>query len=79
MYWDWTIDSEDWKYKNARYVPEVLNQLAYLESVHTSRPHVILMHDLPATVHALPSLIQKLKAQGYSFDVLTDQMIPVHE
>ncbi|KXZ20786.1 polysaccharide deacetylase [Bacillus nakamurai] len=79
VYWDWTIDSEDWKYKNAQYVPEVLNQLAYLESSHTSRPLVILMHDLPATVHALPSLIQQLKAKGYSFDVLTDQMIPVHE
>jgi peptidoglycan/xylan/chitin deacetylase (PgdA/CDA1 family) len=79
VYWDWTIDSMDWKYRGPKFVPEVINQLEYMENSHSSRPHVILMHDLPSTVQSLPVLIKQLKDKGYSFDVLKDTMIPVHE
>ncbi|MCY8522597.1 polysaccharide deacetylase, partial [Bacillus atrophaeus] len=54
-------------------------QLENMENSHSSRPHVILMHDLPSTVQSLPVLIKQLKDKGYSFDVLKDTMIPVHE
>ncbi|MEI1420701.1 polysaccharide deacetylase [Bacillus cabrialesii] len=79
VYWDWTIDSMDWKYRNSKYVTAVLQQLENMEHSHSSRPYVILMHDLPATVNALPALINKLKEKGYSFGVLEDTMVPVHE
>lgn len=79
MYWDWTIDSMDWKYRNSQYVTAVLQQLENMEHSSSSRPNVILMHDLPATVNALPVLINKLKEKGYSFGVLEDTMVPVHE
>ncbi|MEC1667485.1 polysaccharide deacetylase family protein [Bacillus mojavensis] len=79
VYWDWTIDSMDWKYRNSTYVAEVLQQLDNMEHSHSNRPYVILMHDLPATVNALPVLIHKLKEKGYSFGVLKDTMVPIHE
>lgn len=79
VYWDWTIDSMDWKYRNSQYVTAVLQQLENMEHSSSSRPNVILMHDLPATVNALPVLINKLKEKGYSFGVLEDTMVPVHE
>ena len=79
VYWDWTIDSMDWKYRTSKYVTAVLEQLENMEQSSSGRPNVILMHDLPATVNALPVLINKLKEKGYSFGVLEDTMVPVHE
>ncbi|MED3628115.1 polysaccharide deacetylase [Bacillus subtilis] len=79
VYWDWTIDSMDWKYRNSKYVTAVLEQLENMEQSSSGRPNVILMHDLPATVNALPVLINKLKEKGYSFGVLEDTMVPVHK
>ncbi|MCI3987539.1 polysaccharide deacetylase, partial [Bacillus vallismortis] len=70
VYWDWTIDSMDWKYRNSKSVTAVLQQLENMEHSHSSRPYVILMHDLPASVNALPALFHKLKEKGYSFGVL---------
>lgn len=77
IYWDWTIDSLDWRYKNSQYVPEVLNQLQMFEENKPWEPKVILMHDQPSTTNYLDSLIIQLKARGYTFAVINETMPPV--
>ena len=77
IYWDWTIDSLDWRYKNSQYVPEVLNQLQTFESRYPQETKVILLHDQQATTQHLNSLITQLKARGYTFGVLNESMKPV--
>lgn len=79
VYWDWTIDSLDWKYKSSKYVPEVLNQLQVLETKYPKEPKIILMHDQPATAKYLSSLITQLKAKGYTFEVLDETMKPLQQ
>ncbi len=79
IYWDWTIDSLDWKYKSSKYVPEVLNQLQVLETKHPKEPKIILMHDQPATAKYLNSLLTQLKAKGYTFEVLDETMKPLQQ
>ncbi|KAA6453496.1 polysaccharide deacetylase family protein [Bacillus swezeyi] len=78
-YWDWNIDSLDWKYRSQKFVPEVMNQLNTIEKRQSKQPIVILMHDIPSTVQSLPLLITNLKNMGYSFETLDESMIPVHE
>ena len=55
------VDSQDWKTKNAAAVHrDVLNQLAEMGK------GIILFHDIqPATAHALPGLLEALRAKGY--------------
>lgn len=77
IYWDWTIDSLDWRYKNSQYVQEVLNQLQMFEKNKPWEPKVILMHDQPSTTNYLDSLITELKARGYTFAVINETMPPV--
>ncbi|MEK4021267.1 polysaccharide deacetylase family protein [Bacillus sp. FSL K6-3176] len=77
IYWDWTIDSLDWRYKNSQYVQEVLNQLQMFEKNKPWEPKVILMHDQPSTTNYLDSLITQLKASGYTFAVINETMPPV--
>ncbi|MDM5297359.1 polysaccharide deacetylase family protein [Bacillus pumilus] len=79
IYWDWTIDSLDWKYKSSKYVPEVLNQLQVLETKYPKEPKIILLHDQPATATYLNSLITQLKAKGYTFEVLDKTMKPFQQ
>ncbi|MFS0655029.1 polysaccharide deacetylase family protein [Bacillus sp. 179-C3.3 HS] len=79
IYWDWTIDSLDWKYKNSKYVPEVLNQLQVLETKYPKEPKIILLHDQPATATYLNRLITQLKAKGYHFAVLDETMKPLQQ
>ena len=62
--WDWTIDSNDWRYQKnpARIVAEVKKQL--------KRPvEVILIHDKKGTIEALPQIIKTIKDAGYEFGV----------
>lgn len=77
IYWDWTIDSLDWRYKNSQYVQEVLNQLQMFEKNKPWEPKVILMHDQPSTTNYLDNLITQLKARGYTFAVINETMPPV--
>lgn len=77
IYWDWTIDSLDWRYKNSQYVQEVLDQLQMFEKNKPWEPKVILMHDQPSTTNYLDSLITQLKARGYTFAVINETMPPV--
>jgi peptidoglycan/xylan/chitin deacetylase (PgdA/CDA1 family) len=73
--WDWTIDTEDWKYgpRNPQRILE--NIILQLKNVIRSKnkPIIILMHEQKATSEKLPKIIQYLKAQGYEFRVYNVQ------
>lgn len=68
--WDWCIDSYDWKFRDSRYVNEVIRQLETKKAKHSHLPNIILLHDRPETVSSLQSLINQLKEKGYSFGTL---------
>lgn len=58
---NWTVDTNDWRYRTSE--PVVANALTY---AHDGA--IILMHDIHQwSVEAVPQIIQKLKAQGYTF------------
>jgi len=62
--WDWTIDSNDWKLKD--------NPAQIVESIKNgtnSDREVVLMHEKPQTLAALPQIIEFYKTQGYQFVV----------
>lgn len=57
----WTVDPEDWKYKNAESVRSKV-----LSGVFDGA--IVLMHDIyPTTVDAVPQIIDELRAAGYEF------------
>jgi peptidoglycan/xylan/chitin deacetylase (PgdA/CDA1 family) len=73
----WSIDSQDWRSRNAAAICQRVQA--------TAEPGgIVLMHDIqPATVQALPSVIQLLKAQGYQFvtvsQLLGGRLLPGHQ
>ncbi|ANS74582.1 hypothetical protein AWM70_08270 [Paenibacillus yonginensis] len=62
--WDWTVDSEDWSYKN--HPEKVIGQIK--RQVHGNL-NVILMHETKQTVQVLPQVIAYLNHKGYAFAV----------
>ncbi len=66
--WDWTIDSNDWKLKD--------NPTQIIEAIKNgtnSDREVVLMHEKPQTLAALPGIIQFYKEQGYKFVVYDEE------
>lgn len=64
----WSVDSEDWKSKNAAAIISQIKNTLYEGSI-------VLMHDIqPATVEALPTVIDNMRAEGYEF-VSVDTML----
>lgn len=63
--WDWTIDSNDWRYpgQGDKIVNEVKTQLADVEE--TKQPVIIIFHEKKTTVAVLPQIIDYLHARGY--------------
>ncbi len=62
----WTVDPEDWKYKNAATVRQ--NVVS-----RTFDGAIILLHDIHATtVDAVAGIIDDLKAAGYEFMTVTE-------
>ncbi len=59
LMWDWTIDSKDWYYKDARLVSSVIEQIT--EKIKQNQPLVILLHEKRETLEQLPSLLDYLK------------------
>ncbi|AYG00107.1 polysaccharide deacetylase family protein [Lactococcus allomyrinae] len=58
---NWSVDTNDWRYNSS--APVIQNALA---NAHDGA--IILMHDIhPWSVAAVPTIIQQLKAQGYTF------------
>ncbi|KEK24589.1 polysaccharide deacetylase family protein [Bacillus gaemokensis] len=65
--WDWTIDSYDWKLQG--------NPNQIIENVKkgtTDDVEVVLMHEKPQTLQALPEIIKFYKEKGYEFGVYND-------
>ncbi|MHA0856518.1 polysaccharide deacetylase family protein [Paenibacillus sp. CMAA1364] len=62
--WDWTIDSNDWALKD--------NPSQIVENIKKGTKkdrEVVLMHEKPQTLAALPEIISFYKKQGYTFVV----------
>lgn len=74
--WDWTIDSQDWKYQNAEYVTHVINQLENYR--YPESPIVILLHDRKTTAEHLPALLDYLQTNGYHTEILTEKLAAYH-
>lgn len=74
--WDWTVDSEDWKYTNGEYVNRTINQIEHFR--YKDRPIVILLHDRKSTAEYLPKLLTYLKKNGYTPALLNDQLTAFH-
>lgn len=67
--WDWTVDSKDWSYtdKPDKIIQEVKRQVR-------RDTEVILMHEKPQTIKALPDIIDYLQKKGYSFAVYKPEL-----
>ena len=69
--WNWSVDTEDWKAAGSA-DPSWVNRIISLAQAGGSQTHpVVLMHNQPggnpATVAALPAIIQFYKDRGYTF------------
>lgn len=65
--WDWTIDSNDWMLKD--------NPTQIIENIKSGTNadrEVVLMHEKPQTLAALPGIIAFYREQGYTFVVYDD-------
>lgn len=69
----WTLDSMDW----ADPIPESVAQRV-LAQVNTAKKGILLMHDIhKQSVVALPTILEELSKQGYTFLILQgDQFVP---
>lgn len=62
----WSVDSLDWKSRNA-------NAVYHTVMNNVKEGSIILMHDLyPSTAEALPRLLNVLKDQGYAFVTVSE-------
>jgi peptidoglycan/xylan/chitin deacetylase (PgdA/CDA1 family) len=69
--WNWSVDTEDWKAGTSTAASWV-NRIVTLAEAGVSQQHpVILMHNppagIPATVAALPTIINFYRSHGYTF------------
>lgn len=62
----WTVDPEDWKYKNSKTIAKrVINK--------TKDGSIILLHDThQRTINALKIIIEELKKEGYQFVTISE-------
>ena len=77
-YFDWNVDSGDASGNNVPYRKIVNNVLTQAKNKNSI---CVLMHDTAAkstTVQALPYILDGLKKQGYSFEVLTEKTYGYH-
>lgn len=78
MYFDWNADSEDAQRVNNN--KDVIIR-AVLSKSRGKNSVIVLMHDAPGrrtTVDALPTVIEGLKAQGFTFRTLSPDSFTVH-
>ena len=79
VYHDWNIDSEDWKKQYS--AEEILKYIkAEIHDGSYSRP-LILLHDrndLNENVMLVERLLHDLTSEGYTFSVLSKDIIPIH-
>jgi peptidoglycan/xylan/chitin deacetylase (PgdA/CDA1 family) len=70
--WLWNVDTEDWEAEGSSSSYSVNRIISLAESEGSALQHpVVLMHNqaipMPATVAALPTVIQYFKDHGYTF------------
>jgi len=77
VYYDWNVDSGDAD-TSVHYTPgNIYNRV--VSRVLRNNKSIVLLHDSKnkaVTVEALPDIIDDLLAEGYTFDVLTNQVKP---
>lgn len=66
--WDWTIDSNDWALKDD---PNKIIETIKKETKFDVE--VVLLHEKPQTLEALPGIIKFYRDQGYEFVVYDDE------
>ncbi|MEI5907824.1 polysaccharide deacetylase family protein [Bacillus spongiae] len=68
----WSVDSLDWKRKGSQTVSNIVQQ-------ETNPNSIILLHDIHSTsAEALPTILSKLKEDGYQF-VTVSQLLTLEE
>ncbi|MED1820818.1 polysaccharide deacetylase [Bacillus subtilis] len=72
--WDWTVDSEDWKYTHGEFVKSVIQQVKTLEG---KEPLIVLMHEKPTTAAYLEQLLKYFRESGYEMKAIHDSIKPV--
>jgi peptidoglycan/xylan/chitin deacetylase (PgdA/CDA1 family) len=72
--WDWNIDSLDWKFNSSEYVSHTLNQVKTQEK--SGKIPTILIHDRKTTIDHLPTLLNALQKQGYTFVPINESIQP---
>ncbi|MDR4229108.1 polysaccharide deacetylase [Bacillus mojavensis] len=72
--WDWTVDSEDWKYTNGEFVKNTIQQVNDLVG---KEPLVVLMHEKPTTSAYLEELLKYFRESGYEMKAIHDSIKPV--
>ena len=69
--WNWSVDTEDWKAEGSDDSYWIQRIISRAEAGGSQQHPVLLMHNMtggnPATVHALPAVIQYYRSRGYSF------------
>lgn len=73
--WDWNTYSKYWKYKDCRYVNDVIQQLELLEE--QERKPVILLHERTSTLRHLKDLLIYLSSHGYALKGIDEEVKPV--
>ncbi len=76
-YFDWNVSSRDAE-KNVQDKNVIISSV--VEGCRGKSRAIVLMHDSAAkttTVEALPTIIEALKNEGFRFDILTKNSIPI--
>ncbi|KNF08220.1 putative xylanase/chitin deacetylase [Gottschalkia purinilytica] len=73
--WDWNIDSTD--SKKARVPADQIYRSTINQIVH-HKEAIILFHDKKTSAEALPKVIEYLKANGYRFETINKDMVPMN-
>lgn len=76
-YFDWNVDSAD---ASAVCPDKDIIVNAVLDGAKNKKNAIILMHDAGAkttTVEALPEIVEGLKKEGYVFDKITEDTVPI--
>ncbi|MFC0470116.1 polysaccharide deacetylase family protein [Halalkalibacter kiskunsagensis] len=60
----WEISSFDWELKHHP------NKIVENVTSHVQEGSIVLLHELEQTLHALPTLIKKIKEKGFQFQTL---------
>ncbi|WP_133243515.1 polysaccharide deacetylase family protein [Pueribacillus theae] len=74
--WDWNVDSNDWKYRDGRYVENSINQIKKIEQ--SGGEPIILLHSKSSTLKHLSSLLDYLTENGYVMERIEEDMEPYH-